>query len=174
MTTAIRQSELSTRTRHGRAVNAVAEFLRSSLSVPNIFLEPRNLGASKIDVLAVDRAGAGDLHGVEIKIPSLPASPLALQSQLRFDLNKLNANPTHYRYLALPKTEPLLRILRKLQLFSPDGIGRTGILLLSDRTDGLPSAEVAVKPERYRVSAADMEKVDRFLARNRPDIEVRI
>lgn len=162
------------RTRHGRAVNAIAEFLRSNLSVPNIYLEARNFGASRIDVLAVDRAGAGDLHGVEIKIPSLPVHPSGLQSQVLFSLNKLNAYPMHYKYLALPRTEPLLRVLPKLQLFSPDGIGRTGILLLSEQADSLPLVEAAIKPERYRVSSSAMEKVDRFLERNRPDIEVRI
>lgn len=176
MTTAIRQSELSARTRHGRAVNAVAEFLRSSLSVPNIYLEPRNLGAPAIDVLAADRAGAGDLHGVEIVEMEIktPAPSSRLLTILTSHAKQLGLLPTHYRYLALPKIGFILQLLPKLELFSPDGIGRTGILLLSEQTDGLPLVEVAIKPERYRVPASAMEKVDRFLARNRPDMEVRI
>ena len=177
MTTITKSPELNVRTRHGRAVNAVAELLRSSLSVPNVYLEPHNLGASKIDVLAVDRAGAGDLHGVEIKIPGPSVPPLGPRTQrlqMLRDLAQLQAYPTHYKYLALPKTDSLVRLLPELRLFSPDGIGRTGILLLSEQTDGLPLVEIAIKPERYRVSPPDMEKIDRFLARNRPDIEVRI
>ena len=58
---------LTSRQREGRAINAVAELLRRTLSVPNIYLEPP---ASLIsaDILAVDRGGAGDLHAVEIKL----------------------------------------------------------------------------------------------------------
>ena len=47
-------------------MNAVAELLRQTLSVPNIYLEPTSFLIAA-DVLAVDRAGAGDLHAVEIK-----------------------------------------------------------------------------------------------------------
>ena len=173
MTTLAKPRELSNRTRRGRAINSIAEFLRSSLTVPNIYFEPHIQG--HLDLLAVDRGGAGDLHGVEIDIPSsTPLGPVTLQGKLIISLSRLNAHPTHYKYLALPKTDPLLRILTKLQLFSSDGIGRTGILLLSEQTDGLPLVEVAIKPERYRVPPSTMEKVDKFLARSRPDIEVRI
>jgi hypothetical protein len=172
MTTAIKQPELSARTRHGRAVNAVAEFLRSNLTVPNIYLEPRAFAASMIDVLAVDRAGAGDLHGVEIKTDLISFSTVS--AHLRFYAVRRTFNPAHYRYIALPKSESLLRLLPKLDLFSRDGIGRTGILLISQQNDDLPLVEIGIKPERYRVLPAPMEKVDRFLARNRPDIEVRI
>lgn len=172
MTTATRQSELSARTTHGRAVNAVAEFLRSTLSVPNIYLEPRNVAVKNVDVLAVDRAGAGDLHGVSINVPSfLFVSSL---TNLRSLLAELRTYPTHYRYLALPKTEALLQALPNLQLFSPDGIGRVGILTLEERQEGLPLVQLAVIPERYRVPSSIMDRNDKFLAKNRPDIEVRI
>jgi hypothetical protein len=171
MTTIVKPTELKIRTRRGRAINAVAEFLRSSLSVPNIYLEPRNFSKPGVDLLAVDRAGAGDLHGVEIKVPNLFVNSLA---DLRRYITELKAYPTHYRYLALPRTEALLELLPKVQLFSPDGIGRIGILLVSEREDGLPLVEIAIKPERFRVSAPIMQGVDRFLARSRPDMEVRI
>ena len=59
--------ELTLRQREGRAKNAVAELLRRKLSVPNIYLEPPHSLISA-DVLAVDHGGAGDLHGVEIKL----------------------------------------------------------------------------------------------------------
>jgi|SRR6185437_1160879 len=172
MTTLAKPRELSNRTRRGRAINSIAEFLRSSLTVPNIYIEPHI--HPHLDLLAVDRGGGGDLHGVEVEIPSAPLGPVALEGTLIIPLSQLNEHPTHYKYLALPKTGALLRILPKLQLFSSDGIGRTGILLLSEQADGLPLVEIAIKPERYRVSSASMEKVDKFLAKNRPDIEVRI
>src|ERR1035437_4030825 len=58
---------LTVRQRKGRAVNAVAELLEKKLLVPNIYLEPRSPYITA-DVLAVDRAGSGDLHAVEIRI----------------------------------------------------------------------------------------------------------
>ena len=172
MTTAAKQPRLNVRTRHGRAVNAIAEFLRSDLTVPNIFLEPRAFAASMIDVLAIDRAGAGDLHGVEIKIDAVSSSTLS--AHLRFYAVRRTFNPAHYRYIALLKSESLLRLLPKLELFSPDGIGRTGILLISEQADAPPGIEIAIRPERYRVSASAMQQVEKFLTRNRPDMEVRI
>src|SRR5208282_2919328 len=70
---------LTPRQREGRAINAVAELLRRTLSVPNIYLEPP---ASLIsaDILAVDRGGAGDLHAVEIKLLDKDPAPVS-QSQ---------------------------------------------------------------------------------------------
>src|SRR5271165_270487 len=58
---------LTLRQQRGRAVNAVAEVLRKKLLVPNIYLEPHSHPLA-VDVLAVDRAGAGDLHAVLIKL----------------------------------------------------------------------------------------------------------
>lgn len=169
MTSLTMTKEFSTRTRRGRAINSIAEFLRSNLSVPNIFIEPRI--QPHLDLLAVDRGGGGDLHGVEIKIASMFASSVR---GLHEFIGQLKDYPTHYRYLALPKSEAVVKLLPKLQLFSPDGIGRVGILLVEEREEGLPGVEYAIKPERFRVSPVSMEKLDKFLARNRPDIEVRI
>jgi hypothetical protein len=161
---------LSSRTRHGRAMNAVAEYFRSKLSVPNIYFDPKP-ATPQIDLLAVDRAGSGDLHGAEIKIPNNFASSLPT---LQAYVVRLGTWPTHYRYLALPSTPQLVALLPRLKLFSSDGIGRVGILLVSEPELGLPRVELAVQPERYRVHATTMQKIDKFLARSRPDIEVRI
>ncbi len=81
---------LTLRQREGRAINAVAELLRRTLSVPNIYLEPP---ASLIsaDILAVDRGGAGDLHAVEIKLPEkgpAPVSPSAKETSTAALLEK--------------------------------------------------------------------------------------
>src|SRR5271157_3199763 len=58
---------LTLRQQKGRAVKAVAEVLRKKLLVPSIYLEPHSPYIAA-DVLAVDRAGSGDLHAVEIKL----------------------------------------------------------------------------------------------------------
>lgn len=167
---ATKYTGLSIRTRHGRAINAVAEYFRTKLSVPNIYFEPK-LGTLRLDLLAVDRAGSGDLHVAEIKIPNNFVTSL---SNLRAYVARLQQWPAHYRYLVLPRTSELMSLLPKLSLFSSDGIGRSGILLLTERPDGLPQVELAVQPERYRVPSPVMERVDKFLRSARPDIEVRI
>jgi hypothetical protein len=170
---ASRQTGLNERTRHGRAVNAVAEYFRSSLSVPNIYIEPKP-AALPFDLLAVDRAGSGDLHGAEIKSPNNVASLLNFRAYLAQSVAGLAEWPVHFRYLALPHTSTVKDLLPKLDLFSPDGFGRVGILLLTEPSSGLPQVDLTVQPERYRVPASAMEKVDRFLAHARPDIETRI
>ena len=86
--------------------------------------------------------------------------------------------PAHYRYLAVPQSscDTILGELRPL-LYSPDGIGRIGIISITDREEEPPSAEIVISPERFRVDATKLSKIEKNLINNkkvRPDIEVRI
>ena len=177
-------------------MNAVAELLRKTLSVPNIYLEPHSPQLA-VDILAVDRAGSGDLHGVEIKIDDdfvrnrvkNPANLKAIKQQRRDrerhfrtrikELHReLMSLPAHYRYLAVPQSgcDTILGELRPL-LHSPDGIGKIGIISITDHGEELPIAEIVIAPERFRVDAAKLSKIEKNLINNkkvRPDIEVRI
>lgn len=192
-----RQSRtLTARQREGRAINAVAELLRRTLSVPNIYLEPPQT-IILADVLAVDRGGAGDLHAVEVKLaPDLrpeipepaPSNPKALNEMYRTWHSKyrqklqsihrqLMAMPAHYRYLAIPADSFDLALgeLAHLGLFAKNGIGRLGIITIKDKGEASPAAELVVAPERFRVEAASLKTIEaRLLAKCRPDIEVRI
>jgi hypothetical protein len=185
---------LTLRQKEGRAVNAVAELLRKTLSVPNIYLEPHS---PAVDVLAVDRAGSGDLHGVEIKLGNVlpgekgknPANTRALIQQIegqRLHLKRrieeirkqIMLLPTHYKYLAVPQSscDLMLKEMRPL-LYSPDGIGRIGIISITDQGEEPPTGEIVIAPERFRVDAAKLGKIEKNLINNkkvRPDIEVRI
>jgi len=180
---------LTRRQQKGRAVNAVAELLRKRLSVPNIYLEPR-LPYIAADVFAVDRAGAGDLHAVEIKLEdelrgkSTVAAALdpkrwmltQLKAMSKEILGQLMALPAHYKYLAIPRSswDLVMGELGPL-LYSSDGIGRVGIVAITDRGQHPPTAELSIVPERFRVDAAKLRNIEtRFLAKVRPDIEVRI
>ena len=192
MTTTIKSERrrLTLRQQKGRAVNAVAEVLRKKLLVPNIYLEPRSPSLA-VDVLAVDRAGAGDLHAVRIKLEAeivRKHASAALDSRrwMRLDAKmmmktmnqQLMRMAAHYRYLAIPgdiwdalKEEP------EVSSYSSDGIGRIGIISITDQREGLPSAEIVVTPERFRVDGAQLSKIEKNLINNkkvRPDIEVRI
>ncbi|MGA2049112.1 MAG: hypothetical protein ABSG96_15545 [Terracidiphilus sp.] len=187
--------ELTLRQREGRAINAVAELLRRKLSVPNIYLEPPSSLISA-DVLAVDHGGAGDLHAVEIKLESdidsshiqlwessNPKEPKQLEWIAKFGEkihrihHQLMSMPAHYRYLAIPVRSFGLVFgeLGRFGLFPEDGIGRLGIILLTDRGGESPAAEMSVVPERFRMDPAKLKTIEtKLLAKNRPDIEVRI
>jgi hypothetical protein len=197
MTVKEESRKLTLRQREGRAVNAVAELLRRRLSVPNIYLEPP---ASLIsaDVLAVDRGGAGDLHAVEIKLePDLnplegqlrkPSSPKELNEihaswypkyseKLKRIHRQLMSMPAHYRYLAIPVESFNLAFgeLARFGLFPEDGIGRLGIILIREKGQESPVAEMTVVPERFRVEPAKLKAIEtKLLAKSRPDIEVRV
>jgi hypothetical protein len=188
---------LTLRQKEGRAVNAVAELLRRKLSVPNIYLEPPPSLISA-DILAVDRGGAGDLHAVEIKLerdlnPSegqqqKPSNPKEFDElnaawyakfveKLRKIHHQLMSMPAHYRYLAIPAESIVLAMgeLARFGLFSEDGIGRLGIISITDREEESPTAEIALIPERFRVEPAKLKSIEtRLLTKSRPDIEVRI
>lgn len=170
---------LTSRQREGRAINAVAELLRRTLSVPNIYLEPP---ASLIsaDVLAVDRAGAGDLHAVEIKFidkkPILGPRTRLLEI-ISSGYRGLVSMPAHFRYLAIPTS-----YLDKLHgdfplpgLYAQDGIGRLGIIAIAEKGTDSPTAELVLAPERFRVDSEKLKAIEtKLLAKSRPDIEVRI
>jgi hypothetical protein len=189
-------TKLTMRQREGRAVNAIAELLRRRLSVPNIYLEPPH-ALVPADVLAVDRAGSGDLHAVEIKLDrdlnpssdgSRPSSPKEINElyaswypkyseKLKRIHRQLMSLPAHYRYLALPAESFTLAFgeLGHLGLFPQDGIGRLGIILINEKGQESPTAEIKIVPERFRVDPAKLKAIEnKLLAKSRPDIEVRI
>lgn len=188
---------LTARQQKGRAVNAVAELLERRLAVPKIYLEP-NPHYIAADVFAVDRAGAGDLHAAVIKLErdfkkqsaGKPADPKALNQPNKQWLSHFAQNvreihrhlmslPAHYRYLAIPQSS-LEMVIGELGpiLYSPDGIGRIGIITIIDRGADPPVAELSsITAERFRVDATKLSKIEKTLINNkkvRPDIEVRI
>jgi len=172
--------KLTPRQREGRAVNAIADLLRRTLSVPNIYLDPPAALISA-DVLAVDRGGSGDLHAVEIKLfgsksKSLIGPRTRLLEMVR-SAHGLMSMPAHFRYLAVPAAdlEALGGNLHQLGLYADDGIGRLGIAAITERGSDSPTAEVVFTPERFRVDPAKLKAIEtKLLAKSRPDIEVRV
>jgi hypothetical protein len=182
---------LTPRQREGRALNSVAELLRRILSVPNIYFEPPS-ALIAADVLAVDRAGAGDLHAVEIKLLDKGPAPVSVSAkatslaalqekarkiQVESVYRQLMTIPAHFRYLAIPaeSTERIRMDLLQLGLYAQDGVGRLGIIAITEKGVDSPKAEVVLVPERFRVDPAKLKAIEtRLLAKSRPDIEVRI
>lgn len=169
---------LTQRQREGRAINAVAELLRRTLSVPNIYLEPPP-SVIPADVLAVDRGGAGDLHAVEIKLSvegAISGPRTRLLEIIKRSHRALTSMPAHFRYIAI-QTSHLDRLQSDLsrQLYAPDGIGRIGIIAITEKGLNVPTAELVLTPERFRVEPAKLKAIEtKLLSKSRPDIEVRI
>lgn len=174
------QLRLSTKRIHGRVVNVVAELLRKQLQIPNIYLNPKISGAPSVDVLAVNRGGSGDLYAVEIKT----AVEFHTRAQLRSILPIIKAQPFHFKYLALPQFLTDLNSRFKFadysELFDETGIGRIGILSFNlnifeaSTFDATDAVREVLRPERFRVAAERLLPIERFLAKAKPDMEVRI
>jgi hypothetical protein len=156
--------------RHGRAINATADFLRSHLRVPHIFLEPTSALWEGVDIVAADGAGSGDIHAVEVKVLDSPVRVAMLKDLVR----KAKEIPAHYKYLAVNQSSVSLTLWDTSIAFSSDGIGRIGLLLITEHDGGAPTVQLAIKPERFRLPAGDATRVERFLDRAKPDMFVRI
>jgi hypothetical protein len=173
--------------------------LRNKLSVPNIYIEP-HFPFITTDVLAIDRAGSGDLHAVDIKLEdaivrkSAPAKiellgrGLNARETVWMELNirktirtvsrmaQGQTPPAHYRYLAIPKTrQELLEQAILPHLYDSGGIGRIGIISVTERGEDFPIVELSIAPERFRVDPVKLRNIEKkLLEKVRPDIEVRI
>lgn len=151
-------------------MNAVADYLRSHLRVPNIYIDPSATSLSRVDVLAADAAGSGDIHAVEVEMKLLtsPTGPKTMKLYIEL----IKSLPAHYKYLAIPRN--ITNVAADLGLFSADGIGRIGVLLISESSDLSPTVELAIKPERFRMDARALAQVERFLNDAKPDMYVRL
>jgi hypothetical protein len=167
----------------GRAKNALQDYLIRKLLIPKVYLDA-NWNGIPVHVLAIDRAGVGDVHAVLINDRSqddrledankiiIGTSGMELGSVEEFRLF-----PSHYRYIAIINDKPNIKeyelslgILQKS--LADDGVGRIGILYV-DLSKEVPAVQVLLKPERFRSSKEIIELADRFVAENTPNWEVR-
>lgn len=166
----------------GRVKNVVQDHLSRRLYVPKIFLDAEWDG-NTADVLAVDRAGVGDVHFARIA-PVLSDPLVDWQSVVALgtervlqELPLLKSVPAQFRYIVLVSlsdglnkfspTEELQRLL-----LAPDGVGRIGIYCV-EISAAEPAVRVALKPERFRSSAELNAMADQFVATHTPNWEIR-
>jgi hypothetical protein len=147
----------------GRLKNAAADFLQHRLIVPKIFLDAAWPSHRRIDVLAVDRAGAGDIHVAEAK-----ASVHAIYDAV----TNIMSLPAHYKYVVI-FASPELRI-DESRLYATDGMGRVGVIAVTERpADKSLQTHLVITPERFRLEDKYWKEVDAFLASSAPDVEIR-
>jgi hypothetical protein len=167
----------------GRAKNAVQEYLIRKLLVPKIYLDAQ-WGGGRVDVLAVDRAGVGDVHAVEIK--SYLSQPFHGYAEIPDEqtIKTLDGIRAHYKYIALATYSPDFRSdswnFRRsdpsvdvgIRLLASDRVGRIGLLIV-DLTDSNVLVDEKLRPERFRSSKEVIDLADRFVAGHTANWEVR-
>jgi hypothetical protein len=155
----------------GRAKNAVQDYLIHKLLYPKVYLDAE-FNSVKVDVLAIDRTGVGDVHAVRMVPPQgrfIEGGGMVKIGRIVFDsVKELRSLPSHYRYVAVVSDDPETRqfypadsIVR--ESFADDGVGRIGVLYV-DLTEESPSVRVILKAERFRSSKEIVELADRFVA----------
>jgi len=156
---------LSTPQQESRAKNAVAEFLFRQLIVPKVFVDAHWPNEHRwVDVLAVDRSGAGEVHVVEVKVG---AQALTAAGAVVADLMQI---PAHFKYLAIFENNDYLP--DESSLYALDGMGRIGVIQVKEDDAGDLAAELRVRPERFRFDAS-FKLVDKFTSSHPAHIEIR-
>ena len=147
---------------HPRSLEPVGKCLMNHLMVPDVYLDVP-WGGGKVEVLAVDRAGTGDIHIAEIKIG---------KAELRATLEHLRKVPAHYRWIAYfpdnPREMNPLAFPRKL--FEPVP-ARIGLIQLFLKAYDEIGAQVLVRAERSMEIIGHRQIVD-FKRDNRPTFRV--
>jgi hypothetical protein len=173
--------ELQDQHYRGRAQNAIQDYLVRKLLVPKVYLDAVWDGW-KLDVLAIDRAGVGDVHGVRlVKWESGHLDnhgySIHLVRSVSEAIKEFADFPGHFRYLAVICIEPnkqkwiVDQGIIDLSL-APDGVGRVGILFVNVAEEN-STVEVLLKPERFRSSQQIIDLTDKYVAEHTPNWEVR-
>jgi hypothetical protein len=173
--------ELQAQHYKGRAQNTVQSFLIQKLLLPKIYLDA-DWSGWKLDVLAIDRAGAGDVHGVRFVLwePNRADDngwSSFLEKAVLTAIEDFSDFPGHFRYLTVICTESdkqrwiPSRSLRSHSL-APDGVGRVGLLYVNVAEIDA-EVEVLQKPERFRSSKNIVDLADRYVADHVANWEVR-
>ena len=173
--------ELQTQHYLGRAKNAVQSFLIRKLLIPKVYFDA-NWDGWELDVLAIDRAGVGDVHGVRLVLwppgRTDDHGHLAfLEKAVSAAIQEFSDFPGHFRYLSIVCTEPNKqrwipsRAIAN-QSLAPDGVGRVGILYVNVMEEDA-EVEVLLKPERFRSSKQIVELTDQYVAEHTANWEVR-
>jgi hypothetical protein len=158
----------------GRAKNFIQEFLVHKLLFPKVYLDA-DWNGKKVDVLAVDRAGSGDVHAVYIVYQGS-----AVEAALETAIANIGLHDMpHFLYVAVvnngTKTgryQPPDPVLERS--LAPDGIGRVGILYVDLSEDEARfQVRVLLKAERRRSSKEIFEIADQFMATHTPNWENR-
>lgn len=174
-------TSLSERQQLGRAKNAVSTYLARRLVVPKIFLDAE-WSQQPVDLLAIDRAGVGDVHAVclisrEPIFSDKEAESARTISKAHEALEQIRSLSCQYKYVAIVSNftyqlQMGVAAQFKQDTFAEDGVGRVGILYVDVSRDNLIVDEI-VKAERFRSSKQILDLTDKYVATHTADMEYR-
>jgi hypothetical protein len=149
-----------------QAKEAVSRCLVRELIVPHVYWDaPWPDVTSRADIVAVDRAGGGDLHVVRIEAAA--ADALAY-------LPELMAVPAQYRWVAFftETLDPLaqLELIGQAPLYPPNGPGRVGVIEVVRMADDL-GANIRLKAQRFPTQIH--KAIEKFTSQHEPTISIR-
>lgn len=165
----------------GRAKNATLTFLERKLSIPKIYIDTQWRGIDgnpvDVDVLAIDRDGVGDVHAVLLFRPDFDGDKFEMNPPVHL-LPRFTNLPVHFKYFGvIDSNNEQHAAPRKLtpeileKTFSPDGIGRIGILRIYAPQDGEIQTRIEIKAERFRAAVAKL--ADEYIQHHEADWEIR-
>jgi len=162
----------------GRAKNALQDYLIHKLLIPKIYMDA-NWNGMPVDVLAIDRAGVGDVHAVRM-VPLEPgigisAAFILFATPSQSPIEEFRSLPSHYRYVAVVGSDQDSYEFNPAVVWNSlaeDGVGRIGILYV-DLSEDEPSVRVILKAERFRSSKEIVELADHYVAEHTANWEIR-
>ncbi|MGA2277002.1 MAG: hypothetical protein ABSG00_05305 [Terracidiphilus sp.] len=165
----------------GRAKNALQNHLIHKLLYPKVYFDA-DWDGGKLDVLAIDRAGSGDVHGVRLVLwepghTDDHGYSAYLEKVVAAAVTEFVGFRGHFRYIAVICTVPdkqqwIPSKGLKNQCLAPDGVGRLGMLYV-DVSEEDADVKVLLKAERFRSSKEIVELSDRFVAEHTANWEYR-
>jgi hypothetical protein len=148
--------------------------LMRALMLPSIYFErtwssPKSTSSFRVDVVAIDRAGTGDVHVVEIK--------RSLADALADGVRAIMDVSAHYRWVAYQGEgllsagmQAMLSLQSEKPLLPKKGMGRVGVIEVVRMAGGDLGANIRLKAERFQPGDIDA-LVQEFQNREKPDIE---
>jgi hypothetical protein len=165
----------------GRAKNAILAFFERRISVPKIYIDA-DWNGQRIDVLAIDRDGVGDVHAVLLFAREYSSegelNPVIVGRSIKSKIEQFSAVAANYKYIAVADFDPYLTRLPLVladslreESFSQDGIGRIGFITVKAQVDEEPKVNLEIKPERFRARIAKI--ADEYIQQHEADWEIR-
>jgi hypothetical protein len=142
--------------------------------LPKVYFErawppPKSTYFTRVDVVAIDRDGTGDVHVVEVK--------RTFRDALSDGVKRIREVPAQYRWVAYqgeglmpPDERAELAMLSEKPLLPEAGMGRIGVIEVVRVSSGDLGARIRLKAERYQPGDIDAF-VQEFQRREKPDIE---
>jgi hypothetical protein len=144
------------------------------LLVPKVYFErawppPEGAYFARVDVVAIDRAGTGDVHVVE--------TSKSLADALADGVATVKDIPAHYRWVAYQGEglrpvglQAVLDLQSERPLLPRKGMGRIGVIEVVRMAGGDLGANIRLKAERFQPGDIDAA-IQEFQRREKPDIE---